>query len=236
MTPKGFVGLQVHSFDGDAPAQVRWRNIFVREIGGKAEEKVATTEDDARILGVIDEVEKECLRRPVYTIGRQRAELLARVAREVKPRVAVECGTAIGYSGLWIARELKRAGGGKLISIEISPDRAREAEENFRKAGLADLVTVKVGDAKEVTKTIEGPIDLVFIDCDFGNYERAFLGLEGKLRDGAVVVSDNVVMGASGMAAFLEHIRSRYPSYTEWFEKDLPWGEIDGMEVTRIAR
>ncbi len=34
MTPKGFIGLQVHSFQGDSPAQVSWRNIRLREIEG----------------------------------------------------------------------------------------------------------------------------------------------------------------------------------------------------------
>ena len=32
MTPKGFIGLQVHQFKGEPPAQVRWRNIRLREI------------------------------------------------------------------------------------------------------------------------------------------------------------------------------------------------------------
>ncbi len=31
MTSKGFIGLQVHSFEGDSPASVQWRNIRIRE-------------------------------------------------------------------------------------------------------------------------------------------------------------------------------------------------------------
>ncbi len=32
MTPSGFIGLQVHSFRGDPPAEVRWRNIWINEL------------------------------------------------------------------------------------------------------------------------------------------------------------------------------------------------------------
>lgn len=234
MTKEGFIGLQVHSFEGDPPAQVRWRNLFLREVSSVAEEEKILAEP--AIAAVIEEVEKECLRRPVYTIGRRRARVLAELVRNAKPRTVVECGTAIGYSGLWIAQELKRLGAGKLITIEIDPESAREATENFRKAGLAEQVEVKLGDAREATAAIEGPVDFAFIDCGFENYERVFANLEPKLRDGAVVVSDNVVVGARAMSRFLEHVRSHYPSYTEWFERDLPWSEFDGMEVTTIRK
>ncbi len=33
MTLTGFIGLQVHGFKGDRPAQVRWRNIRIKELG-----------------------------------------------------------------------------------------------------------------------------------------------------------------------------------------------------------
>ncbi len=32
MTRKGFIGLQVHSFRGDSPAQVKWKNIHLRDL------------------------------------------------------------------------------------------------------------------------------------------------------------------------------------------------------------
>ena len=49
-------------------------------------------------------------------------------------------------------------------------------------------------------------------------------------------MADNVLMGAGAMAGYLERLRSRHPSRSEWFERDLPWGEIDAMEVTVIRR
>jgi predicted O-methyltransferase YrrM len=236
MTKAGFIGLQVHSFDGSPPAKVLWRNIYLKDLGKDAAKKEEAPRRDPEVQKFIDELEKACYERPVYIIGRQRGERLAELVRRAKPKLVVECGTAVGYSGLWIARELKAQGSGKLVTVEIDAARSKEAEANFRKAGLADLVTFKVGDARKVVKEIEGPIDFVFIDCDFQNYEPCFLGLEEKLRDGATVVSDNVLIGADGMAGFLERVRSKHSSRSEWFEKDLPWCAIDAMEVTVIQK
>jgi len=201
---------------------------------GPQERPSGETEDN--VQAVIDEVEKACLERTVYMIGRKRAERLAELVRQKRPKVVVECGTAIGYSGLWIARELKAAGGGKLITIEINPDRSREAQEHFRKAGLEEYVTAKVGDARKVVKELEGPIDFVFIDCGYSNYLPCLAGLEQKLSDGAVVVADNAGIGARGMADYLEHVRANYKSRTEWFDVNLPWGKRDAMEISIKSR
>lgn len=184
---------------------------------------------------VIDEVEKACLDRTVYMIGRKKAQRLAELVRQAKPRLVVECGTALGYSGLWIARELKAAGEGKLITIEINPDRAKEAEANFRRAGIEEYVTVKVGDARKVVDEIEGPIDFLFVDCGFSNYHPILVAVEKKLRKGAMVVADNVGIGARGMDDYLNLVRSKYKSRTEWFDVKLPWAERDAMEITVIS-
>ncbi|HUT91975.1 MAG TPA: class I SAM-dependent methyltransferase [Thermoguttaceae bacterium] len=202
---------------------------------GAEAKKPAGPSPDARAQAVIDEVEKACLDRSVCMIGRKKAERLAELVREAKPRLVVECGTAVGYSGLWIARELKAAGRGRLVTVEISPDRAKEAEANFRRAGLEKYVTVKVGDARKVVDQIEGPIDFLFVDCGYANYHPILVRIEKKLRPGAVVVADNVGIGVRGMDDYLRLVRSKYRSKTEWFDLELPWAKRDAMEVTVIA-
>ena len=183
---------------------------------------------------VIQEVDKLCREKTVYMIGPKKAKRLAELVRKKKPKVVVECGTAIGYSGLWIARELKAAGRGKLITIEIDADRAKQAQANFERAGLADVIEVRIGDARQLTSKIEGTVDFLFIDCNYSNYYPCFRGIENRLAAGAVVVADNVGIGASGMKDYLDHVRSQYRSKTEWFDIDLPWGKRDAMEVTMI--
>ena len=189
---------------------------------------------DEKVQPVIDEVDKLCREQTVYMIGPEKGKRLAEFVREKKPKLVVECGTAIGYSGLWIARELKAAGQGKLITIEIDEERAKTAKAHFEKAGLVDVVEVRVGDARELVTKIEGPVDFLFIDCNYSNYHPCLVGIEKQLAPGAVVVADNVGIGASGMQDYLDHVRSKYTSKTEWFEIDLPWGKRDAMEITTI--
>ena len=107
---------------------------------------------DGKVQTVIDEVEEVCLKRRIRLLAPEKAKRLVELVRQARPRVVVECGTAIGYSSLWIGRELKAAGKGKLVSFEINPQRAKQARANFRKAGLSKFVTVKVGDAKQVNE------------------------------------------------------------------------------------
>jgi len=185
---------------------------------------------------VIDQADQLCRQRTIYMIGPEKGRRLADLVRLKKPKLVVECGTAIGYSGLWIARELQAAGQGKLVTIEIDPQRAREAEANFKRAGLAKIVEVRVGDARELVKEIKGPVDFLFIDCNFANYYPCFVGIEDKLADGALVVADNVGVGETTMADYLKLVRVKYGSKTEWFDIDLPWGKRDAMEITRIKR
>src|SRR5688572_19404135 len=74
--------------------------------------------------------------------------LLGVLAVAAGARRVLEIGTAIGYSGVWLARALPPDG--LLLTMEIDPDRARVARENFARAGLAGRTSVIVGDAKRM--------------------------------------------------------------------------------------
>lgn len=189
---------------------------------------------------VIAEVEKRCLNETIYMIGPERATRLAELVRQRRPKTVVECGTAIGYSALWIARELEKTRTAehqpKLITIEIDPKRAKEAQEYFRRAKLDHLIEVKVGDAKKVVRDLQGPIDFVFIDCNGPNYFGCIDGLKDKLSPGAVIVADNAGISAASMKDYLDFVRKNYESRTEWFDMELPWGKRDAMEISIVPK
>ena len=65
---------------------------------------------------------------------------------------ALEIGGASGYSAIWIGLGLRETGG-RLVTIEYDPVRAKELADNIRRAGLTDIVQVVAGDAfKEIPK------------------------------------------------------------------------------------
>ena len=89
-----------------------------------------------------------------------------------------------------------------------------------------------MGDARRLVREIKEPVALLFIDCDYSNYLPCLAGIEDRLADGAIVVADNAGLGAAGMRDYLDHVRTRHRSKTEWFDIDLPRGKRDAMEVT----
>jgi predicted O-methyltransferase YrrM len=181
---------------------------------------------------VILDVERQCRERTIYMIGPEKAGFLRELVLRKKPQFVVECGTAIGYSGLHILAALKRLGRGRLFTIELLPSRAAEAGENFRRAGAGDFAEVVIGDAVEVLERVGGPVDFLFLDNDFGNYYRSFRAVETHLSDGALVLADNAGIGGGSADGYLSHVRSRFRSECRWFDTSLPWAERDAMEVT----
>ena len=180
---------------------------------------------------VIKEVEEQCREERVPMLGPDKAQLLASCIEEAKPSLIVECGTAIGYSGLWICRVLKTLGTGKLITVEIEDANAQRARANFESAGVADLVDSRIGDAAEVLKTIEDSVDFLFLDNNKDGYFACFQAIESQLTNPATIVADNVSR-VEQMADYLEHVRSNYESETHWFESRRRPGRRDGMEVS----
>ncbi|MDE0484909.1 MAG: class I SAM-dependent methyltransferase [Candidatus Poribacteria bacterium] len=166
---------------------------------------------------VLEEVGQQCRAERVPMLGPEKAKLLASCVEKAKPSLIVECGTAIGYSGLWILRVLKTLGTGRLITVEINPDSAQRAREHFAQAGVPDLVDSHIGDAAEVLKTIQDPVDFLFLDNNKDGYFSCFQAIESRLTDPATIVADNVGR-ADQMADYLEHVRSNYESETHWFE------------------
>lgn len=117
---------------------------------------------------------------------------LIRVLAEVSgARHVVELGTSTGYSALWICDALRKTGG-KLTTFEIDAGRAAIAREQFKRAGVADMVTVVEGDAHENIQKLKGPIDMVFIDAEKGGYPEYLRKLLPLVRPGGIILAHNM--------------------------------------------
>ena len=117
--------------------------------------------------------------------------LLRILTTAIGARRVLEIGTAVGYSGIWMAGALPPDG--MLITMEKDPDRARVAREHFARAGLADRVSVIVGDAALKLVKVSGPFDLIFQDGAKPLYSTLLDRLVGLLRPGGLLVTDNVL-------------------------------------------
>lgn len=177
-------------------------------------------------------VDAECRRAQIPMLGPQKMARLVELLRQARPEVVVEVGTAIGYSGLWIAETLRTLGRGRLLTFEQDPDRAEAARKNFEAAGLAPLITQYIGDARERLKEVTETVDFLFLDGGFANYYPCFRACQARLRDGALLVADNAGIGAAEMADYLAQVRAHYESRTAWFETDLSWNPKDAMEIS----
>lgn len=128
-------------------------------------------------------------------------------------RQVLEIGAASGYSAIWIGMGLRQTGG-RLVTIEYDPVRAKEAAANIQRAGLADIVRVVAGDAfKEVPK-VAGTFDLVFLDAWKPDYKKFFDLVFPRVNPGGLFLAHNVINKKSEMGDFLAAIQTHPQAQT----------------------
>ena len=131
--------------------------------------------------------------------------LLRVLATAVGATRILEIGTAIGYSGIWLAGALPAHG--MLLTMERDKKRAAQARENFIRARLADRVNVIVGDAQRLLAKVSGPFDLIFQDGDKRLYVPMLDRLVELVRPGGLLVTDNVLFDGEVVPGFVKQAR-----------------------------
>ena len=144
-------------------------------------------ENDELIL----EMEKYAEEHNVPIVTKEVAEYLKFIVRSNNIKNVLEVGTAIGYSGILMAKEIEK-NNGKLYTIEIDEERYNLAQENFKKSGLKNIVSIK-GDAVEEIKKIDENFDFVFIDASKGHYLEFFEDSYKLLNKNGIIFIDNIM-------------------------------------------
>uniref|UniRef100_UPI002603C2DC O-methyltransferase n=1 Tax=Fusobacterium sp. TaxID=68766 RepID=UPI002603C2DC len=103
----------------------------------------------------------------------------------------LEIGTAIGYSGILMARLIEK-NGGTLTTIEIDEERYNQAKENFSKANLTNVKMI-LGDATEEIEKLNDNYDFIFIDASKGQYKKFFEDSYKMLNENGIVFIDNIM-------------------------------------------
>jgi caffeoyl-CoA O-methyltransferase len=126
---------------------------------------------------------------------------------------ALEIGGASGYSAIWIGMGLRDTGG-RLVTIEYDPVRAKELAANVQAAGLSDIVQVMAGDAFQQIPKVSGTFDFVFLDAWKKDYKRFFDMVYPRLDKGGLFLAHNVVNKRSEMGDFLDAIQKQPALWT----------------------
>ncbi len=169
----------------------RWRYLgaYSREVFGREDDHLAGLMTEAVAAGL-----------PDIAVSADVGRLLMILTSTTRAGLAIEVGTLGGYSGIWIARGLRR--GGRLITIESEPLHAAFAREQFERAGVADRVELRAGPALEVLGELArelapGSVDVVFLDADKSEYADYWLALRPLITTGGFLLADNVLGGGT---------------------------------------
>ena len=134
---------------------------------------------------------------PAINVAPNQGQLLHILALASGARTILEIGTLGGYSTIGLARALPT--GGRLITLEADPQHAAVARANVARAGLDEVVEVRLGRALDTLPELAGmaPFDLVFIDADKTNTPAYFEWALRLTRRGSLIITDNVVRGGA---------------------------------------
>jgi len=141
---------------------------------------------------VLAEMEAQAVRNGIPIVVPATGALLQVLALAAGARRAIEVGTAIGVSTLYIARGL--ASGGQIVSFEVDPERHGAAAAYLRRAGVIDRVDLRLQDARAGLTSLRGTFDFAFLDGVKDQYGAYFDAVLPLLGPGAVLAVDNVLM------------------------------------------
>jgi predicted O-methyltransferase YrrM len=161
-----------------------------------------------KLLGRTDSLpqEVERLRNLYVPVSQKQGELLYLVARSLRANRIVEFGTSFGISTTYLAAAVKDNGGGVVIGSELEPNKVATARRNLEEAGLSKLVEIREGDAQETLRDPGGMVDMVLLDGFKSLYLPMLKMLTPHLRQGAVVIGDNIFTFRRALAPYVAFV------------------------------
>ena len=152
---------------------------------------VPKNDNEKKILGILDDI---LARQQYRNVPPQDGRLLRILTESMSAKNVVEIGTSTGYSGIWFGLALQKTSG-KLTTYEIDAQRAATARANFKRAGMADIITLIEGNAHDEVKRLKDPIDILFLDADKEGYIDYLNKLMPLIRPGGLVIAHNITPG-----------------------------------------
>ncbi len=152
---------------------------------------IAKSEPTSELLQELVAVTYKSTKRPGMITGPIEGRFLKIIAATLGARRILEIGMFTGYSALSMAEALPADG--ELLTCEISPEHIEIARRFFARSPHGSKIKIMEGAALQTLSKLKGPFDLCFIDADKENYSNYYEGVLPLLRQGGVILVDNVL-------------------------------------------
>jgi caffeoyl-CoA O-methyltransferase len=160
---------------------------------------------------------RERMSAPQMMVGPLEGRFLELLVRLKRARRVLELGTFTGWSSIAMASGLEP--GGVVVTCDVDPEAQEIARRYAEEAAVADRIDYRLGPGLETIATLEGPLDLVFIDADKESYVDYYEATLPLLADDGLIVADNVLWSGRvaeedpdertrTIMAFNEHVRN----------------------------
>lgn len=140
---------------------------------------------------LLETIEQEALADFVPIIRKETQSFLKVLLKMNQPKRILEVGTAVGFSALLMSEYAPAEC--TITTIENYKKRIPIARKNFVRAGKETQITLIEGDALHVMKELDGFYDFIFMDAAKGQYIHYLPEALRLLKNGGVLVSDNVL-------------------------------------------
>jgi len=143
-------------------------------------------------------------------VGEEVGQFLHTLILARNAQCIVEIGTSYGYSTLFLA-DAARLTGGKVITLELSAEKQRYAQNAINRAGLGEHVYWRQGDALRLIDDINQSVDFVLLDIWKELYIPCLDRIYPRLADRGLIVADNILEPSfhrSDALAYQNRVRS----------------------------
>lgn len=191
----------------------------------------------------LKKVKEKALENHIPILMDDTLEKIEEILQEEKPKRILEIGTAVGYSASMFAKSTDEDC--IIDTIEIDEERAKEAEENIKKIGVAERINIMIGNAVDILPTLTNAYDIVFIDAAKGKYPIFLENAIRLIKDGGIILADNILYKGYVMSDYNAHkqrtaVRHLREYIKEITENDKCESEIleigDGLAITKVRK
>jgi caffeoyl-CoA O-methyltransferase len=147
---------------------------------------------------ILQKLREETAKHPMgmMQIAPEQGQFMELMVQLMGATKTLEIGVFTGYSSLCVALALPS--NGQIIACDVSEEYTAIARRYWEAAGVANKISLQLGPAintldKLIAEGQAGTFDFAFIDADKENYEAYFERSLQLVRNGGLIVIDNVL-------------------------------------------